>query len=173
MKRFMNKKVAAIGAAVGLTLGLGGAAFAYFSSTGTGTGSATTGSGSTVKITDNGPYTGLLPQGPAQDITVTVTNPSNAQSQYVSGITAYLTVNGATAVDDYTCSSADYLLNGVAGTSSGSPVAIAGWTAQDLAPSAAASTTPASANTIQFNDLTNQNQDSCQGLSVTIHYNSN
>ena len=31
MKRFMNKKVAAIGLAAGLALGAAGAAFAYFS----------------------------------------------------------------------------------------------------------------------------------------------
>ena len=36
MKRFMNKKVVAIGLAAGLTLGAAGAAFAYFTSTGTG-----------------------------------------------------------------------------------------------------------------------------------------
>ncbi len=32
MKRFMNKKVATIGLAAGLLLGVGGAAFAYFTS---------------------------------------------------------------------------------------------------------------------------------------------
>ena len=32
MKRFMNKKVAAIGLATGLALGAAGAAFAYFTS---------------------------------------------------------------------------------------------------------------------------------------------
>ena len=36
MKRFMNKKVVAIGLAAGLTLGAAGAAFAYFTSTGSG-----------------------------------------------------------------------------------------------------------------------------------------
>lgn len=173
MKRFMNKKVATIGLAAGLILGGAGAAFAYFTSTGSGSGSATTGSSSTVNISDNGPFTGLLPGGPAQDITVTATNPSASQSQYVSGITAYLTVTGATPVAGYTCSSADYLLDGVAGTTAGSPVTIAGWTAQDLAPSAHASTSPGTANTIQFNDLSGQNQDSCEGLSVVIHYSSN
>ncbi len=30
MKRFMNKKVAVVGIAVALVLGIGGAAFAYF-----------------------------------------------------------------------------------------------------------------------------------------------
>ena len=34
MKRFMNKKVMAIGLAAGLTLGAAGAAFAYFTTSG-------------------------------------------------------------------------------------------------------------------------------------------
>ena len=34
MKRFMNKKVAAIGLAAGLALGVAGGAFAYFTTTG-------------------------------------------------------------------------------------------------------------------------------------------
>jgi hypothetical protein len=43
MKRFMNKKVAAIGLAAGLALGAAGIAAAYFTSTGNGTGSASVG----------------------------------------------------------------------------------------------------------------------------------
>ena len=44
MKRFMNKKVVAIGLAAGLTLGAAGAAFAYFTTSGSGNGTATVGS---------------------------------------------------------------------------------------------------------------------------------
>jgi hypothetical protein len=36
MKRFMNKKVAVVGVAVALVLGLGGAAFGYFATAGAG-----------------------------------------------------------------------------------------------------------------------------------------
>jgi hypothetical protein len=50
MKRFMSKKVAVVGIAVGLTLGLSGAAFAYFLSTGTGAGTATVGSASVIQL---------------------------------------------------------------------------------------------------------------------------
>ena len=46
MKRFMNKKVAAIGLAAGLALGAAGAAFAYFTTAGQGTGNASVGSSS-------------------------------------------------------------------------------------------------------------------------------
>ena len=44
MKRFMNKKMLVVGVAVALVLGIGGVAFAYFTSNGTGTGSADVGS---------------------------------------------------------------------------------------------------------------------------------
>ena len=47
MKRFMNKKVAVVGLTVALVMGVGGAAFAYFSSTGGGTGSAGVGTAAT------------------------------------------------------------------------------------------------------------------------------
>ena len=75
MKRFMNKKVAAIGLAAGLALGVAGAAFAYFSGSGAGTGSAQTGSVTTtdLAITSTTP-TGLLPGGPVGNITLTITN---------------------------------------------------------------------------------------------------
>ena len=43
MKRFMNKKVVAIGLAAGITLGAAGAAFAYFTATGSGTGTGSVG----------------------------------------------------------------------------------------------------------------------------------
>ena len=44
MRRFMTKKVVAIGLATGLILGAAGVAVAYFTSTGTGTGTGTVGS---------------------------------------------------------------------------------------------------------------------------------
>jgi hypothetical protein len=50
MKRFMNKKVAVVGLVVALIIGVGGAAFAYFSSTGGGTGSAGVGTSSNLVI---------------------------------------------------------------------------------------------------------------------------
>jgi hypothetical protein len=95
MKRFMNKKVATIAAAVGLTLGLGGVALAYFISTGNGTGTATVGSGSTWSVNQTG-STGTLypcetsfpqsacstaPHADQATITFTVTNNSSGAQQ--------------------------------------------------------------------------------------------
>jgi hypothetical protein len=51
MKRFMNKKVAAIGLAAGLVLGIAGAATAYFTTSGTGNGSTTAGAAGGVSLT--------------------------------------------------------------------------------------------------------------------------
>ena len=76
MKRFMNKKVAAIGLAAGLALGVGGAAFAYFNTTGAGDGSATTGSATALVISQVAPaVTGLVPGGPAGTIHLSITTP--------------------------------------------------------------------------------------------------
>ena len=54
MKRFMTKKVAVVGLVVALVIGVGGAAFAYFSTTGTGSGAAQVGTASNVTITQIG-----------------------------------------------------------------------------------------------------------------------
>ncbi len=51
MKRLMNKKVAAIGLAAGLVLGIAGAATAYFTTSGTGDGSTTAGTAGGVSLT--------------------------------------------------------------------------------------------------------------------------
>jgi hypothetical protein len=87
MKRFMNKKVAAIGLAAGLLLGVGGAAFAYI------TGGSGTGSG-TAAVTPSVPLTGLTasavlsasgtltPGGSAVATTVTVTDPYTYSVQF-------------------------------------------------------------------------------------------
>jgi hypothetical protein len=87
MKRFMNKKVVAIGLAAGLTLGAAGAAFAYFTSTGDGTGSASVGTstGWNVAVTSDSTNT-LLPGSGSETLTYTVTNESNG-AQALNAVT--------------------------------------------------------------------------------------
>jgi hypothetical protein len=82
MKRFMNKKVVAIGLAAGLTLGAAGAAFAYFTSTGQGTGTASTGTDTafSVAVTNDTSNT-LTPGGPSETIDFTVTNVSSGNQE--------------------------------------------------------------------------------------------
>ena len=55
MKRFMNKKMLVVGVVVAVLLGVGGAAFAFFSTTGTGNGTAQVGTASNVTISQIGP----------------------------------------------------------------------------------------------------------------------
>jgi len=61
MKRFMNKKVAAIGLAAGLALGAAGAAFAYFTDTGTNSsGTVTVGTSAGLTVTPSAATGGTL-----------------------------------------------------------------------------------------------------------------
>jgi hypothetical protein len=84
MKRFMNKKVVAIGLAAGITLGGAGAAFAYFSTSGSGTGTGSVGNPSTVTI--SGVSTGAVtPGGQTGDVALSVTNP-NSGNQLVTSV---------------------------------------------------------------------------------------
>ena len=175
MKRFMNKKVAAIGLAAGLALGARRCRLAYWTSTGSGSGQAATGTASSdLAFSDTlGSLNALAPGTGAQDFTTTVTNNSTTQNAYVAGVTAYVTVAEGlpgSGVTGYTCSSADYKLDGVAGTSPTNQVTLA-WTATDLAASGGNAST-AGTDTIQFNDLTTTDQDACQGATVTVHYTS-
>jgi len=78
MKRFMNKKVVAIGLAAGLTLGAAGAAFAYFTSTGSGTGQGSVGTASTWGVTAGAVQGGpIYPNAGSETITYTIKNNSS------------------------------------------------------------------------------------------------
>ena len=93
MKRFMNKKVVAIGLATGLLLGVGGAAFAYVVQGGSGTGSTTAGTSSSVAI--QATIAGaILPGDGGQSVTFTATNP-NATSVKV-GTISFVSVTSTT-----------------------------------------------------------------------------
>jgi len=179
MKRFMNKKVAAIGLAAGLALGAAGAAFAYFTSSGTGTGTAaTTGAiANDLTFSDTvGSITpaDLAPSVPANDFTTTVTNNNATQEEYVTTLKAYVTVVESatglayTGTTGYTCSSADYVLDGTAGTTATNLATLA-WTGTDLAHAGGHAST-AGTDTLGFEDLTSTNQDACIGAAVTVNY---
>jgi hypothetical protein len=82
MKRFMNKKVAAIGLAAGLALGAAGAAFAYWTANGQGSGTASTGTTTpwAVVVTSD-VSNSLTPGGPTETIAYTVTNNSTGKQE--------------------------------------------------------------------------------------------
>ncbi|MGD0321940.1 MAG: hypothetical protein ABSC00_10135 [Acidimicrobiales bacterium] len=87
MKRFMNRKVVTIGVAVGLTLGIAGAALAYFTSSGTGSGTAATATAGTISISGDG-ITGLAPGAGPQAVNFTLT--ASVANSYVDTVTASL-----------------------------------------------------------------------------------
>ena len=85
MKRFMNKKVAAIGLAAGLVHGGAGAAFAYFTANGNGTGQGTVGSASTWGVAQTTSTGTMLPGSGTSVIEFTVTNNSTGAQAIESG----------------------------------------------------------------------------------------
>lgn len=155
--RKSRKSIVIAGTVAGVLVG--GAAFAYWTSTGTGTGSGSTTSGAS-NLSITGDVTpALYPGQAAQSFTATVKNLAD-NNAYVAGLTGYVTTS------DAGCDGSNFSLNGSA--SSVNPVALT-WTAIDLAKNAQST----SANTIQFINKAGTNQDACKGVSVTVHYASN
>jgi hypothetical protein len=92
LKRFMNKKVVAIGLAAGITLGGAGAAFAYWTTTGSGGGSSTLAS-SNGTVTLHASFTsGALTPGGSVPVTITADN-SGTTNLFVTSV-----VDGATPI---------------------------------------------------------------------------
>ena len=119
MKLFkFNKKMAAAGLAVGVVLGAGGVAFAWFTSTGHGSGSASVGSSASgalaVSVANNSPNElAPAPLGDENAITQTVTyTVLNAQESDVriSTVTVSVGSSGATTA----CSGSWFSLTGKA-----------------------------------------------------------
>ncbi len=196
MKRFMNKKVVAIGLAAGLTLGAAGAAFAYFTSTGTGTGSATTGTASQFTVTPTADTSGdLVPNdgilaattpgyGVVDTIPFTVTNTSagsetlnqivvsvgsatgTAPSQTETNWTAGTAVTG-----EAVCGSNDFSVGGAAvgdGTTAGSGAFTINHSVDLTLPDdLAAGATYTGSVTLQMVD-NGLNQDLCENVTVPL-----
>jgi hypothetical protein len=95
MKRFMNKKVAAIGLAAGIALGGAGAAFAFFSAQGSGSGTGSTGSVAAWSVSNPSPTGGpLYPDQGAETFAFVVTNNSNG-SQGLNAVKATVAPHNA------------------------------------------------------------------------------
>ena len=197
MKRFINKKVVAIGVAAGLTLGMAGAAFAYFTSTGAGNGSASVGTtGSNIAV--EGTSTPSLVPGKSTTMSFTAYNYANFNQAIttinLSGVVACKAALATPATTSFTsaktaptCSDTDSTLvandhaceAGLAGSDATtdwfSMPAVSendGSGSFDLAP--ATGSTPSSASlpsngTITMNDL-DVNQDACQGLNLSFQF---
>lgn len=162
MKLLRTKRAVAVAVVGGLTIvGSGIAAFAYWTSTATGSGSAAATAGTNSLSFTQNTLAAMYPGDSAQAVTVTVKNTDANQKEYVTKVTAYLTVS-ATG----TCDASDFLLDGFSTAVAATPVTL-GWTAQELAAGGSAATT---GDTIQFNDKPSTDQSGCKSAAVTIHY---
>ena len=129
-------------------LGIGGAAFAYWTTSGSGVGSASTGTNSPIVVNLTSTVTGLAPGLSAQALSGTFDN-ANSSPVYVTAVTA--TVTGT---DKVGCTASDYTIAGTApvGLQVASGNGVGSW----------------SGLTIQFNNKAGTNQDACKNATVSI-----
>jgi hypothetical protein len=162
IKRFMSKKVVAIGLAAGITLGLGGAAFAYSAAAGTGIASAAVADTGIWNLVRDGSTSGPMYLGQGDSaVTYTITNEGNGKQALEQG--------------DLLASIYSYPNTGVV-ESNGSAVAgcLAAWFTPlvgapsvpygtSIAPGATESVTV----TVTMTDATSS-QDACEGVSPVV-----
>lgn len=153
-KLFSTKKAVAIGATVALTLGLSGAAFAYFTASATGSGTATVG---TAVASDIYPVTiggSMLPGGPTVPIYFTIINNSDGVQKF-GQVVIDPAFGSGTGIDGLPllCLATDFQFN---------PSGTLSYTI-----AAHASANDGSA-TLQLNN-TVLNQDACKGASPVLH----
>ena len=164
MKRFMNKKVVAIGLAAGITLGGAGAAFAYFSSAGTGVGTAGVGTSAGLDIAQTNTVSNIQPDGVTHEIDYTVTN-NNPGAEAVHQVTvtvASISGAGTQTGTDSLGNAYDACTPALFTVVQGSPLDA------NLAHLGTASGTA----TVALNDDGN-NQDNCQGATLHLSFSSN
>ena len=142
-----KKKVVVLAAAM---VGIGGAAFAYWTTTGDGTGEAATGTTVAVTVNQTSTVTGLRPGGTAQALSGNFDNP-NAGPVYIGAVSALVT-----GTDKVGCDATDYTVAGTATVN-----------AQVAAGNGVGSW---SGLTIAFNNKPAANQDACKGATVSISY---
>ena len=164
MKRFMNKKVAAIGLAAGLALGAAGAAFAYFSSTGAGTGTASDGTSAGLDIAQTNTVSNIQPDGVTHEIDYTVTNnnPGTEAVHQVTVTVASISGAGSLTGTDSLGNPYDACMPSLFTVVQGSALDA------DLAHLGTASGTA----TVALKDDGN-NQDNCQGATLNLSFSSN
>jgi hypothetical protein len=164
IKRFMSKKVVAIGLAAGVTLGLGGAAFAYFTADGSGNAAASVGTAGTWGVVSNGQAVGLMypGQGTSTD-GFTITNLGNGnQAIAASGdLVASVTADPTTG---------DVVSNGsvVSGCLANWFMPVVGTPSVAYGTSIAPSATESVNVTVTMSDPAGVNQDACEGVSPVV-----
>ncbi len=149
MKRFVSKKVVAVGVTAGLILGIAGAAFAYWTQSGSGTGTATTGTTQAITVNETTSASDLYPGGPAQPLAGDFDNP-NAGTTHIGAVSAALGTLPAG------CVAADFTIDNSAETNSATLTqgnGVGSW----------------SGITIQMNE-TGVNQNTCKSSNIPLVY---
>ena len=136
---------------VGLLV-VGGAAFAYWTTTGSGSGSAATGTMVPVTVNQTSTVSALAPGSGTQTVSGNFDNP-NTGPVYVAGVTAV--VSGTSKAG---CDASDYTIAGTAAVNA------------QIQPGSGVGTW--SGLTIAFNNKPT-NQDACKGATVSLAYTSN
>ena len=148
-----TKKFVIAGIAAALVLGGGGAAFAYWTAQGIGSGTATTGESVAFLVTSDPPVGDpLTPGGPAQTVTINVTNEAEGD-QTLLAVTAQIANPDGTAWIVTGCSAADYTV--------GTPVFVYGGIASGA--------TLSGTVTIELIN-SGVNQDGCQNVDVPLYF---
>jgi hypothetical protein len=167
----MNKKMLVVGVAVAVLLGVGGAAFAYFTVGGTGTGTAPIGDASALTVSVVSPTVSLFPTSftdgnkVVDTVTYTVTNGGEGNvslGTVVAGVTPGWSYTDA--AKDPACTAADFSINGQA---VGAPAITTGSSVTLNGGSDGPNNVYTGSFTIQMVD-NGLNQDSCQSGSVPL-----
>ena len=146
MKRFRTKKFAALVAVAVVAAVAAVSAFAYFTSAGQGSGTATVGSASNIAL--SGSAVGdLYPGGADVPVTVDIHN-AGSGSQHVGTISGAVATNGTCLGSWFQVDSVDYNADLAAGDSD------------------------SEATKVRMIDAS-ENQDACQGKTLTINWSSN
>lgn len=144
-RRFLPAALAILVLVVG-----SGVAYAYWTASGAGTGTGTTAAGVTTLTASSASLNAMYPGDTAQNIVITVHNPST-QTVYVTSVAA-----AVTGTTNSGCTAADF-------TVALSPVSVG---AQILA---GADLVLSSSPTIKFNN-TGANQDACKSVTVNLGF---
>ena len=156
MKRFMNKKVMAIGLAAGLTLGAAGTAFAYFTTSGSGSGATNAGTAGTVSLSAS--IAGAIVPGDGGQVVTFSADNTNATSATIS------TVTGSTPLVTSTNSACQAVITANPAQFSLAQVNEAG----QVIP-ADATTQLSVTGTLVWADSATQDQTPCAGAPLTLH----
>lgn len=155
MARYTTKKKLTVVVAA-LLLGIGGAAFAYWTAGGSGTGSATTGTNVAISAVQTSTVSAMAPGDSPQTLSGNFNN-TNTGPVYVASVTASISgVTKATGAPAGTCDATDYTLTAATMTVGHEVAAGTGvdaWTGA----------------TLQFNNKAT-NQDACKGATVALAY---